>query len=63
MPAWVSSALLDGGRTWSQFVSSSAAGIPRRIGVIAIDPFDSKHLILGGVTHDPGDASAVLFDG
>jgi photosystem II stability/assembly factor-like uncharacterized protein len=51
---------LDGGRTWSLLASSIAAGIPRRIGVIAIDPFDSKHLILGGVTHDPGDASAMF---
>ena len=24
-------------------------GIPRGIGVIAIDPFDSKHLLIGGV--------------
>lgn len=50
----------DGGQTWSELASSSAAGIPRRIGVIAIDPFDSMHLILGGVTHDSGDASAMF---
>ena len=50
----------DGGKTWSQLASSSAAGVPRRIGVIAIDPFDSAHLVLGGVTHDFGDASAMF---
>jgi photosystem II stability/assembly factor-like uncharacterized protein len=50
----------DGGQTWSLLASSSAAGIPRRIGAIAIDPFDSRHLIIGGVTHDPGDASAMF---
>ena len=50
----------DGGKTWSMLASSRAAGIPRRIGVIAIDPFDSQHLIIGGVTHDAGDASAMF---
>ena len=50
----------DGGQTWALLASSSAANIPRRIGVIAIDPFDSQHLILGGVTHDAGDAAALF---
>jgi photosystem II stability/assembly factor-like uncharacterized protein len=50
----------DGGTTWSLLASSTAAGIPRRIGVIAIDPFDSMHLILGGVTHDSGDPAAMF---
>lgn len=50
----------DGGKTWSLLASSSEAGIPRRIGVIAIDPFDSQHLIIGGVTHDSGDVSAMF---
>jgi photosystem II stability/assembly factor-like uncharacterized protein len=39
----------DGGRTWQLLASSNRTGIPRGIGVIAIDPFDSKHLIIGGV--------------
>jgi photosystem II stability/assembly factor-like uncharacterized protein len=50
----------DGGQTWSLLASSSVSGIPRRIGAIAIDPFDSQHLIIGGVTHDPNDASALF---
>jgi photosystem II stability/assembly factor-like uncharacterized protein len=50
----------DGGQTWTMLASSSSGGIPRRIGVIAVDPFDSTHLILGGVTHDAGDASAMF---
>ncbi len=40
---------IDAGKTWHPFVDSSATGIPTRIGVIAIDPFDSKHLRIGGV--------------
>ncbi len=39
----------DGGVTWNLLASCSDAGIPRRIGAIAIDPFDSKHLYVGGV--------------
>jgi photosystem II stability/assembly factor-like uncharacterized protein len=50
----------DGGQNWTLLASSQAAGIPRRIGAIAIDPFDSQHIILGGVTHDPGDAAAMF---
>jgi photosystem II stability/assembly factor-like uncharacterized protein len=49
----------DGGKTWS-LLASSKDGIPRRIGSIVIDPFDSQHLILGGVTHDASDASALF---
>ncbi|HEX8139250.1 MAG TPA: hypothetical protein VF544_16935 [Pyrinomonadaceae bacterium] len=40
---------LDGGKTWHLHASSDKTGIPRRIGSIAIDPFDSKHIRLGGV--------------
>ncbi len=50
----------NGGQTWNLLASSQATGIPRRIGAIAIDPFDSQHLIIGGVTHDAGDASAMF---
>ena len=39
----------DGGRTWQLLASAERTGIPRGIGVIAIDPFDSKHLLIGGV--------------
>jgi photosystem II stability/assembly factor-like uncharacterized protein len=39
----------DAGRTWQLLASSNRTGIPRGIGVIAIDPFNSKHLLIGGV--------------
>lgn len=40
---------IDAGRTWQLIASVERAGIPRHLGVIAIDPFNSKHLLLGGV--------------
>lgn len=40
---------LDGGEEWKLLASSSHTGIPARIGAIAVDPFDSNHLRLGGV--------------
>lgn len=39
----------DAGLSWQLLASSNRTGIPRGIGVIAIDPFDSKHLLIGGV--------------
>lgn len=39
----------DAGRTWQLLASSERTGIPTGIGVIAIDPFNSKHLLIGGV--------------
>src|SRR4051812_3645663 len=39
----------DGGKTWQLLASSELTGVPKRIGVIAIDPFDSKHIVMGGV--------------
>lgn len=41
----------DGGATWALWAASKDTGLPRRIGVIAVDPFDSKHIRAGGVTH------------
>jgi photosystem II stability/assembly factor-like uncharacterized protein len=40
---------LDGGEHWHLLAASVSAGIPQRIGVVAIDPFDSNHLIVGGI--------------
>ena len=40
---------IDGGRSWHLLASTDRTGIPRHIGVIAIDPFDSRHLCIGGV--------------
>lgn len=39
----------DAGRTWQLLASSDRSGVPTGIGVIAIDPFNSKHLLIGGV--------------
>jgi photosystem II stability/assembly factor-like uncharacterized protein len=39
----------DGGQSWHLSAASATTGIPTRIGVIAIDPFDRKHLRIGGV--------------
>lgn len=39
----------NGGKIWKLLARSSDTGIPTRIGVIAIDPFDSNHLLIGGV--------------
>jgi photosystem II stability/assembly factor-like uncharacterized protein len=50
----------NGGKTWTLLASAKSASLPRRIGVIAIDPHDSTHLILGGVTHAAEDPSAMF---
>jgi photosystem II stability/assembly factor-like uncharacterized protein len=39
----------NGGKTWSLRATVTRAGIPSRIGVIAIDPHNPQHLRLGGV--------------
>src|SRR5262249_34687342 len=54
---------LDGGATWTLLAASATVGIPTRIGALAVDPFDSKHLLLGGVSHQTGDASATSQGG
>src|SRR5215207_8960627 len=51
----------DGGKNWRLLAPKATTRVPSRIGVIAIDPFDPKHLRLGGVSHslpaftDPGE--------
>ena len=37
------------GKSWQSWASSNTTGVPRRIGTIAVDPFDSKHLLVGGI--------------
>ena len=39
----------NGGQSWRLFASSRTAAIPSRIGVIAIDPNDPKHLRIAGI--------------
>jgi len=39
----------NGGSSWRLWASSKKHGIPRRIGTIAVDPFDPAHVLVGGV--------------
>ncbi|MBL8481220.1 MAG: hypothetical protein JNJ60_03415, partial [Rhodocyclaceae bacterium] len=38
----------NSGRSWKRW-AGAAQGMPRRIGSIAVDPFDSGHVLVGGV--------------
>jgi photosystem II stability/assembly factor-like uncharacterized protein len=49
----------NGGASWELHASAKQTGIPRRIGVIAIDPFDSNHIRIGGVRHSNQDSSGM----
>lgn len=49
----------DGGQTWTLLAASDTTGLPRRIGTIAIDPFDSSHISLGGVRHSSADSAGM----
>ena len=40
---------INGGKSWKMWAKSATTGVPRRIGVIAVDPFDSTHVLVGGV--------------
>jgi photosystem II stability/assembly factor-like uncharacterized protein len=39
----------NGGATWSPWARSATTGLPTRIGAIAVDPFDSSHVLIGGI--------------
>ena len=56
---------LDGGITWQILASESIHNIPRRIGRVVVDPFDSNHIFIGGVGHRSQDARGlfVTWDG
>lgn len=45
----------DAGKTWQLHAPVSKTGIPCRIGVITIDPFDRSHILIGGVAHSETD--------
>jgi photosystem II stability/assembly factor-like uncharacterized protein len=53
----------DAGQTWQLLAASDKSGIPKRIGVIAVDPFDSKHIIIGGVGFAEVSATGKDFGG
>ncbi len=50
----------DGGSTWNLWASARQLQLPRRIGVIAVDPFDSNHIRIGGVRHRDPDPSGMF---
>jgi photosystem II stability/assembly factor-like uncharacterized protein len=39
----------DGGQTWSMIANARVGTVPCRIGAIAVDPFDSSHVLVGGL--------------
>ena len=47
---------MDGGVNWTLFAPSSSLGLPTRIGRIAVDPFNSNTILVGGVTHSGGSS-------
>src|SRR6266446_1922086 len=53
----------DAGRTWQLLASSERSGVPSGIGVIAIDPFDSKYLLIGGVGYAEVSSTRNSFGG
>jgi len=53
----------DAGASWKLLASSSNARIPTRTGVIAIDPSDSSHLLIGGVGADESSPRQEDFGG
>src|SRR5882724_2125637 len=54
---------LNGGDTWKLLAGASDLHIPTRIGVIAIDPFDSEHLLIAGVGADESSPRPEDFGG
>jgi photosystem II stability/assembly factor-like uncharacterized protein len=51
---------LNAGGSWQPLAVADIAGLPRRIGALAVDPFDPSHLLAGGVAHRDGGASGLF---
>jgi photosystem II stability/assembly factor-like uncharacterized protein len=52
---------LDRGETWHVLAYTTTAGLPRRIGTLAIDPNDPKRMAAGGTTHMESDAGGLFL--
>ena len=39
----------DGGKQWRLLAKAALGKVPPRIGVIAVNPFDAKHVLVGGI--------------
>jgi photosystem II stability/assembly factor-like uncharacterized protein len=50
----------DGGETWDLLAPAGPGGPPTRIGVIAVDPFDSTRILLGAVGSRPSEPGKSL---
>ena len=50
----------DGGASWMLWAPASRLKLPKRIGTIAIDPFDSQHIRIGGVRHSASDPAGMF---
>ncbi len=52
---------LDAGQQWRQIApAEGVGGLPRRIGALAVDPFQSNHLLAGGLTHSAGGLTGLF---
>jgi photosystem II stability/assembly factor-like uncharacterized protein len=51
---------LNAGQSWQLLAAANTAGLPRRIGALAVDPFNSRHLLAAGVSHQPGEATGLF---
>lgn len=51
---------LNAGQSWQPLAVAGTVGLPRRIGALAVDPFDPNHLLAGGVAHRDGGASGLF---
>jgi photosystem II stability/assembly factor-like uncharacterized protein len=51
----------DGGDNWQVLAPADTTGIPTRIGCLTVDPFDTTHLCLGGVTHTTGGSDGMFI--
>ena len=50
----------DGGTSWHLWAPAEPLKLPKRIGAIAIDPFDSNHIRIGGVRHSENDPAGMF---
>ncbi len=51
---------IDGGDSWQILAPADTTGIPTRIGCLVVDPFDTTHICLGGVTHTAGGSDGMF---
>jgi photosystem II stability/assembly factor-like uncharacterized protein len=51
---------LDAGATWLLLAPAAAAGLPPRIGALAVDPFASTHVLAGGLAHAAGEPTGLF---